>query len=53
MARDYPIEKTRDIGIIAHIDVPIRPTQSAVGQSRILDFAVPLSAGAKSGPEKL
>lgn len=43
MPRDYPIERTRDIGIIAHIDVSIR-----FSESRILDFAL-----AKSGPEIL
>ncbi|MDO8561103.1 MAG: triose-phosphate isomerase [bacterium] len=29
--------------------VPIRPAQSAVNESRILDFVIPLSAGTKSG----
>lgn len=29
--------------------VPIRPARSAVGESRILDFVTPLSAGTKSG----
>ncbi len=46
--RDYPIDKTRNIGIIAHIDVPICFAQSAISKSRILDFCEQ-----KSGPENL
>jgi hypothetical protein len=52
--RDYPIEKTRNIGIIAHIDVPIYLPQSGTGKSRILDFSISNNVrDEKSGPEKL
>jgi len=52
MSREYPIEKVRDIGIIAHIDVPICSARSAVSKSRILDFVSPFR-GDKIGTGKI
>ncbi len=37
---DYPIEKIRNFGVIAHIDVPICFAQSTISKSRILDFII-------------
>ena len=51
---DYPIQKIRNIGVIAHIDVPICFLRSRISKPRILDFSIPnLYWNEKSGQEKI